>query len=360
MRELEVNLGERSYPIYIGPNLLQSPSLFQRATAGARLAIITDTGVAPLYLDKVINSARVSKEDVLIFPRGEANKNLTTFAQIMDFLLQRKLDRRSILIALGGGVVGDLVGFAAACYQRGIGFIQVPTTLLAQVDSSVGGKTGINHPLGKNMIGAFHQPICVIIDSTTLVSLDEREISAGLAEVIKYAVIEDPTFFNWLEQNLDGLLQRDPEHLAHAISVSCQCKARIVSKDERETGVRAILNFGHTFGHAFEATLGYGALLHGEAVGLGMRCASKLSLVLGLISNEEFDRIDELLDRAGLPRKLPRAVPPQKVLDLMKSDKKAQGGEVRFILINGIGSACSEANVEAGIVQEIVRSALPS
>lgn len=339
MQEITVHLGERSYPIYVGAGILGHAELYRKHVAGRQVAIISDTGVAPLYLSRVAQASGAAQGASFVFNRGEASKNMGTLSNALDFLLEQRLDRNSVLIALGGGVVGDLAGFAAACYQRGIDFIQVPTTLLAQVDSSVGGKTGINHPLGKNMIGAFHQPKCVIIDTDSLRSLDAREVGAGIAEIIKYGIIGDAPFFAWLEEHIDALRRGDTESLIHAISRSCQNKATVVSQDEKESDLRAILNFGHTFGHAFETVLGYGELLHGEAVALGMRCAALLSCQMGFLGSDAHDRINNLLDRAGLPKKLPAEVAMDKIVAAMESDKKVSQGQIRFIVIDRIGNA---------------------
>jgi 3-dehydroquinate synthase len=275
----------------------------------------------------------------LVLPDGEEYKTLDTLNSVFDRLLERRFDRRCTLIALGGGVIGDLTGFAAACYQRGVAFIQVPTTLLSQVDSSVGGKTGVNHPLGKNMIGAFHQPQCVIADTDTLNTLDERQLHAGLAEVIKYGLINDRAFFDWLDDNLDRLLARDPEALAYAIERSCRDKAAIVAEDETEAGTRALLNLGHTFGHAIETGMGYGAWLHGEAVGTGMVLAAQLSARLGWLAVADMERVVSLIARAGLPTAAPTALDSRRFLELMAVDKKVQDGLLRLVLLKGIGQA---------------------
>ena len=358
MERINVALGERSYPIMIGRGLLRHDELFEEFVRG-RALVITDERVAPLYLDTMIATLEIDPADVLVLEGGEGSKNLATFSRIMDFLLERRVDRDGTLIALGGGVIGDLVGFAAACYRRGIGFIQVPTTLLAQVDSSVGGKTGVNHPLGKNMIGAFHQPRCVVIDTDTLVTLPDREVSAGLAEVIKYAVIQDSRFFDWLDQYIDRLRSRDQESVSHAIKTSCECKVKIVAMDETESGIRAILNFGHTFGHAFENTLRYGEILHGEAVGLGMRCASRMCVSLGLLSGDEVLRIESLIDRAGLPDRLPRLISLDEAFGAMRSDKKVLGGALRLVVAQGIGSAGIRSDVPDCLIRQAIQSVLP-
>ncbi|UCE88969.1 MAG: 3-dehydroquinate synthase, partial [Pseudomonadota bacterium] len=283
MRTLQLDLGDRSYPIHIGSGLLTRAEMFAPHLAGRQVMVVSNETVAPLYLDAVMEALQGFERASVILPDGEQYKNLEVLNCIFDALLEKRFDRQCTLVALGGGVVGDMAGFAAACYQRGVAFIQVPTTLLAQVDSSVGGKTGVNHALGKNMIGAFHQPRCVIADTDTLDTLDDRQLSAGVAEVIKYGLIRDAEFFNWLEDNLDDLLARKPEALAHAIERSCRDKADIVAQDELEGGVRALLNLGHTFGHAIEAGTGYGSWLHGEAVAAGMRVAAELSARKGWI-----------------------------------------------------------------------------
>ncbi len=343
---LEVALGERSYPIRIGPGLLGDFARLAPALGNGRVALVSNATVFPLFGAALQRSAETAGFDVLpiVLPDGEQYKNWETLNQIFDTLLEHAFDRKSTLIALGGGVIGDLTGFAAAAYQRGIGFVQVPTTLLAQVDSSIGGKTAINHPRGKNMIGAFHQPLLVLADTDTLGSLPERELRAGLAEVIKYGLIRDAAFFAWLEANVDALLARDAAALAHAILRSCEIKAAIVAEDERETGVRALLNLGHTFGHAVEAALGYGQWLHGEAVAAGMVCAARLSHERGHFAAGDLDRTVRLLQRAGLPVEVP-AIAPQRMLELMEVDKKNEGGRLRLVLLRGMGDACVEAGV---------------
>ncbi|MRV75051.1 3-dehydroquinate synthase [Duganella sp. FT92W] len=335
---LNVDLGERSYPISIGPSLLDDGALLARHTAGSKVAIVTNTTVAPLYLDKVKSALQANGKQVLdiILPDGEEHKNWSSLMQVFDSLLANKADRKCTLIALGGGVIGDLTGYAAASYMRGVDFIQVPTTLLSQVDSSVGGKTGINHPLGKNMIGAFYQPRVVIADTSTLETLPDRELSAGLAEVIKHGAIIDAEFFDWIEANIEKLVARDKASLAYAIARSCEIKADVVRQDEREGGLRAILNFGHTFGHAIEAGLGYGAWLHGEAVGCGMVMAADLSHRMGLIDADTVERVRKLVKAAGLPTVAPD-LGAQRWLGLMEVDKKNEGGAIKFILLKPLG-----------------------
>ncbi|MDB5918571.1 MAG: 3-dehydroquinate synthase, partial [Massilia sp.] len=330
---LTVDLGVRSYPIAIGPNLLSDPALLARHVQGRQVAIVTNTTVAPLYLEAVAAPLRLAGLEVIeiILPDGEQYKNHASLMQIFDALLANKCDRKTTLVALGGGVIGDLTGYAAASYMRGVPFVQVPTTLLAQVDSSVGGKTGINHPLGKNMIGAFYQPRAVLADTATLATLPERELSAGLAEVIKHGAIIDLALFEWIEQNIGKLMARDQAALAHAIARSCEIKADVVRQDEREGGLRAILNFGHTFGHAIENGLGYGAWLHGEAVGCGMVMAADLSRRMGLVDEATVARMRDLVAAAGLPTVAPD-LGADRWLELMEVDKKNEGGAIKFIL----------------------------
>jgi 3-dehydroquinate synthase len=339
MKTLPLDLGERSYPIYIGSGLLGQAELLKRHIGGSRVAIVTNETVAPLYLAKVRAHVNTMQPVEVILPDGEQYKTLEVLNRIFDALLAARCDRRTTVIALGGGVIGDMAGFAAASYQRGVPFIQVPTTLLSQVDSSVGGKTGVNHPLGKNMIGAFYQPRAVIIDTDTLNTLPDRELSAGLAEVIKYGLIRDPGFFGWLEPNLEKLLARDPEALAHAIHVSCRNKAEVVAADERESGVRATLNLGHTFGHAIETGLGYGAWLHGEAIAAGMIMAADLSRRLGWLTATDTARIEKLIRRARLPVRAPGTLTPARFLELMAVDKKVLDGRLRLVLLKRLGEA---------------------
>lgn len=339
MRTLHLDLGERSYPIHIGTQLLDNPQLFQPHIHGKQVLVVSNVTVAPLYLDVLQRALSGYTLRHIELPDGEAYKTLDTLNTIFDVLLEHRFNRRCTLIALGGGVVGDICGFAAASYQRGVDFIQVPTTLLSQVDSSVGGKTGVNHKLGKNMIGAFHQPNCVVIDTDTLNTLPDRELSAGLAEVIKYGLIRDPEFFTWLEQNMDRLLARDPEALAFAIERSCRNKADVVAADERESGQRALLNLGHTFGHAIETGMGYGAWLHGEAVGTGMLLAAELSARQGWIGTGDVARIEKLLQRARLPVQTPAGMDTEQFLELMAVDKKVLDGGLRLVLLKSIGEA---------------------
>ena len=340
MNTLSVSLGDRSYPIHIGAGLCGQAGLIPQRLLSGKAVIITNETVAPLYLEQVMTSLRAAGTDVLsiLLPDGESHKNWETLNKIFDTLLSNHCERKTPLIALGGGVIGDLAGFAAATYQRGVPFIQIPTTLLAQVDSAVGGKTAINHPLGKNMIGAFYQPQVVIADMDTLRTLPPRELAAGLAEVIKYGFIRDAEFLDWLERNIDRLNAREPEALAFAVERSCQNKAEVVANDERETGERALLNFGHTFGHAIEAGMGYGAWLHGEAVAAGMVMAARFSEKLGLIGKHDVQRIADLLTRANLPVAAP-GLGTDRYLDLMGHDKKVEGGKIKFILLHKPGEA---------------------
>jgi 3-dehydroquinate synthase len=340
MITLDLDLGERSYPIYIGSGIISDGQLIRRHLVTNQVMVVTNDIVAPLYLGQLREALAGLTVHEIILPDGECHKNFATWSQILDALLTNKLTRRCTLIALGGGVVGDMTGFAAACYQRGVAFIQMPTTLLAQVDASVGGKTGINHPLGKNMIGAFYQPNCVIIDTDTLNTLPERELLAGLAEVIKYGLIRDQAFFDWLETNLSAILARDPQIIAQAIERSCRNKAEVVADDEREAGQRALLNLGHTFGHAIETGLGYGAWLHGEAVAAGMCMAAELSWRLGWLNTRSRDRILRLITQAKLPTKPPSTLSAEQFLEIMAVDKKVlESGNLRLVLLTGISQA---------------------
>ena len=354
MESLRVALGERSYPIHIGAGIIDRAELYAvRGTA----AIVTNVVVAPLYLSRVRKAIESSGAQVteIVVPDGEQAKGWETLNGVFDRLLQARLGRDAVIVALGGGVIGDLAGFAAATYQRGIDFIQIPTTLLAQVDSSVGGKTAINHPLGKNMIGAFHQPRAVISDVQTLDTLPDRELRAGLAEVIKHGVALDAPFVDWLEQNMEKLLGRDREALAYAVRRSCELKAAIVAADERESNVRAHLNYGHTFGHAIEAATGFGPWLHGEAVATGMVIAAELSVRAKLLKPGDAARIRVLVARAGLPVR-PPALAPERWHELMSHDKKAAGGRTRFIVLDGLGRA-RQMPVDASLVEEAIAAA---
>ncbi|MBA1262250.1 3-dehydroquinate synthase [Stutzerimonas sp. NM35] len=339
MQTLDVDLGERSYPILIGEQLIERGELLSPHIRGKQVAIVTNDTVAPLYLERLIQSLAGYAVTSVVLPDGEAYKNWETLQTIFDGLLSARHDRNTTVIALGGGVVGDMAGFAAASYQRGVDFIQMPTTLLSQVDSSVGGKTGINHPLGKNMIGAFYQPRLVLIDTSTLATLPARELSAGLAEVIKYGLICDEPFLGWLEANVDRLRALDQAALTEAIRRSCAAKAAVVGADERESGIRATLNLGHTFGHAIETHQGYGVWLHGEAVAAGTVMALEVSRQLGWISVDERDRGVRLLARAGLPVVPPSDMTPEDFLQHMAVDKKVLDGRLRLVLLKRLGEA---------------------
>ena len=350
MKTLQVELGDRSYPIYIGAGLLNQAELYTQHIKAKQVMVVTNTTIAPLYLDKVLKNLQGFAVETVILPDGEQFKTLETVTHIFDQLLAGKFSRNATLIALGGGVIGDMGGFAAACYQRGIAFIQIPTTLLAQVDSSVGGKTGVNHPLGKNMIGAFYQPQCVIADADVLDTLDDRQLSAGLAEVIKYGLIRDPEFFEWLETNINALLARDKQALAYAIERSCLNKAEIVSEDEMETGVRATLNLGHTFGHAIETGAGYGTYLHGEAVAIGTCQAADLSRRKGWLTDADVDRIIALFKKCNLPTQPPEQLDSDRFLELMAVDKKNVNGQIRLILLSKIGVATLPIDVDKDLL----------
>lgn len=355
---VDIDLGERSYPISIGSGVLRRDTFAQVPTAQQAL-IVTNTTVEPLYAQRLRSAleGKYAAVHTVALPDGEAYKHWETLNTIFDVLLERGCDRKTVLFALGGGVVGDMTGFAAACYMRGVPFVQVPTTLLAQVDSSVGGKTGINHPAGKNMVGAFYQPQMVVCDLDTLRTLPPRELSAGLAEVIKYGPIADLKFLDWIEVNISALLACDPQALGLAVKRSCEIKAWVVGKDERESGLRAILNFGHTFGHAIEAGMGYGAWLHGEAVGAGMVMAAELSQRLGLISPDYVQRLRRLIAAAGLPTQAPvlGTDNAERYLELMRLDKKAQDGAIRFVVIHADGHA-SMQQAPDDMVCEVIES----
>jgi len=339
MKTLTVDLGERSYPIHIGEGLLAQKELVIPHVTGTQVMIVSNDIVAPLYLEQVKLLFKDFNCHHVILPDGEKHKTLTDLTLIYDALLSNHFDRYCTLVALGGGVVGDMTGYAAASYQRGVNFIQIPTTLLSQVDSSVGGKTGVNHPLGKNMIGAFHQPSCVLADINTLNTLDDNQLCAGLAEVIKYGLIRLPEFISWLEQNMNALLNREPKALSYAIEVSCKCKAEVVAADEREGGIRALLNLGHTFGHAIESGAGYGNWLHGEAVGIGMLMAADLSMREGWLSEQDVERTRAIIQAAKLPVELPKMMTYDKFMDLMRVDKKVRDGKINFVLYNKLGDA---------------------
>lgn len=356
MKTLEVALGERSYPIYIGEQLLTRPELYQPFIKGQEVVVVSNETVAPLYLAQVQQALVNYKVGTVILPDGEQYKSLDTLNTIFSSLLEGRFSRQVTIIALGGGVIGDMAGFAAACYQRGVPFIQVPTTLLSQVDSSVGGKTAVNHPLGKNMIGAFYQPRCVIADTSTLATLDDRQLAAGIAEVIKYGLIQDREFYDWLQQNMVRLVAREPQALAYAIARSCQDKADVVAQDEQEQGVRALLNLGHTFGHAVEAGMGYGAWLHGEAVAAGMYMAADMSARLGWISQDEVDEIEALLQLARLPVRAPAELSVARMLDLMAVDKKVQAGKLRLVLLKSIGKAVVADEFDVDVLHATLES----
>jgi 3-dehydroquinate synthase len=351
---LPADSAERSYPIHIGPGIIDDPTLYAEHVSTAA-AVVTNRIVAPLYLSRVQTALQVATARVepVIVEDGEQAKRWEVLEQLFDALLAARLGRDAVIVALGGGVVGDLAGFAAAVYQRGIRFIQVPTTLLAQVDSSVGGKTAINHARGKNMIGAFHQPRAVIADVATLDTLPDRELRAGLAEVIKHGAALDLAFLEWLEKHMDALLAREQPALVYAVRRSCELKAAIVAEDERESGARALLNFGHTFGHAIETATGYGAWLHGEAVAAGMVMAARLSARAGLLGAGESARLQQLITRAGLPTMPPR-MEPGRWLDLMALDKKSAQGRMRFVLLEALGKATLRSGVDERLVREVV------
>ena len=353
-RRVAIDLGARSYEILIGRKLLDDPASYLGVPAAPSAAIVTNSTVAPLYAERLARALAAQHRDIRVIELddGEEFKDWRSLDRIYDALLAARADRRTVLYALGGGVVGDMAGFAAATYMRGVPFVQVPTTLLAQVDSSVGGKTAINHARGKNMVGAFHQPVRVVADLDTLDTLPQREVAAGLAEVIKYGPIADEAFLGWIERNIGALVARDKEALAHAVARSCEIKADVVAQDEREEGLRAILNFGHTFGHAIEAALGYGRWLHGEAVGCGMVMAADLSARLGLVGPGYVERLTRLIAEAGLPIHAP-AVDPDALIELMRIDKKSQAGEIRFVVIEGEGRASVRPAPDA-LVREVI------
>jgi 3-dehydroquinate synthase len=338
VESLRVDLEASSYPILIGPDLIGRAKLIDQHVPARDVLLVSNTVVGPLYSAQLKASLGSRRVIEVLLPDGEAHKSLATLARIFDVLVANAFGRDCAIVALGGGVVGDIAGFAAATYQRGVACVQVPTTLLAQVDSSVGGKTAVNHPGGKNLIGAFHQPRAVIADTATLATLPDRELRAGLAEVIKYGLIRDPGFYGWLEKDLDKLLARDPRALTHAIRRSCEIKAQIVGRDEREHGERALLNLGHTFGHAIEAATGYTEWLHGEAVGAGLMMAATMSAEAGLMDADDLTRVRTLLERAGFSIKAER-VPARDVLEHMRRDKKVAQGRMRFVLLRGIGDA---------------------
>lgn len=356
MKKLLVELGDRSYPIYIGSGLLRQSELLTHHIKSKQVVVVTNVTIAPLYLPAVLKNLQGYRVETVILPDGEQFKTLDLVSQIFDQLLSSKFSRTATLIALGGGVIGDMGGFAAACYQRGIAFLQIPTTLLAQVDSSVGGKTGVNHPLGKNMIGAFYQPQCVIADAEVLDTLDDRQLSAGLAEVIKYGLIRDVAFFEWLENNMDALLARDKPALAYAIERSCLNKAEIVAEDETETGIRATLNLGHTFGHALETGAGYGTYLHGEAVAIGTCQAADLSRRKQWLNDQDVARIVALFKKARLPVEPPEDMDTERFLELMAVDKKNVDGQIRLILLQKIGIATLPVDVDQYLLEMTLKT----
>lgn len=357
MDTLNVDLGSRSYPILIGPDLLKDPEVFRRHVDFRDILIVSNTTVAPLYLRFLEESLQPRRVVATLLPDGESHKTLSTVGRIEDVLVANRFARDCAVVALGGGVVGDMAGFAAAIYQRGVAFVQVPTTLLAQVDSAVGGKTGVNHPGGKNLIGAFHQPQAVIADTRTLATLPARELRAGLAEVIKYGLICDSVFFAWLEANAEPLLAGDQTALTRVIRRSCEIKAAIVGQDEREHGERALLNLGHTFGHAIESATGYGQWLHGEAVAAGMVMAARMSQECGLLAGDDLERIMRLTARMGLPVRVP-GLTPEVVLEHMRIDKKVQAGRIRLVLLRGIGAAFVTAEYDEGCLRRALESQL--
>lgn len=356
MQTLTVTTTNDSYPIYIAASLLNHSALLQRHIHGQQVMIISNETVAPLYIDKILPFLNQNYQcNHLLLPDGEAHKNFYSFSQILDALAMNKHHRDTTLIALGGGVVGDITGFAAACYHRGVHFIQIPTTLLAQVDSSIGGKTAINHSMGKNLIGAFHQPKAVIIDTDTLATLPEREFHAGLAEMVKAALISDKKFFSWLSDNIKSVIAREPKALIYAIEQACLIKCNIVTEDEKEQGVRALLNLGHTFGHAIEQNLGYGKWLHGEAVAVGILMAAHLSNHLGWLSAKELTQIQDIFTQTKLPLKLPSEIKCDKLLAAMEGDKKVLGNQLRLILLKSIGHAVVTDAVSHAMIQRVVK-----
>lgn len=365
MKKIIVELGDRSYPIYAGNDLLSKTKLLAKHIRSKQVMVVSNTTIAPLYLEKLMDSLEGLVSEGLevnsvILPDGEQYKTLDAVNEIITALLNKQYSRNCCLLALGGGVVGDITGFAAACYQRGVDFIQLPTTVLAQVDSSVGGKTGVNHAAGKNMIGAFHQPRAVIADTSVLETLNDREVSAGFAEVIKYGLIRDARFFDWLEDNIDKLINRDADALAYIIERSCNNKAEVVAADERESGIRAILNLGHTFGHAIETGLGYGKWLHGEAIALGMLMAADLSHRIGWVSEDVTERIKKMLLKLNLPVALPEDLDPEKMRELMSVDKKARDGMLFLILLKDIGEAVVTDEFNEDLLMETLHHFSPA
>ncbi len=356
MTTIEVRLGDRSYPIYIGSGLLAQETLWRNAIRGRHVLVVSNTTVAPLYLQRVVDGLGGFNMATLLIDDGEQFKSLDQASRVFDALATLGANRDATIVALGGGVIGDLAGFAAACWMRGVGFVQMPTTLLAMVDSSVGGKTGVNLAAGKNLVGAFHQPQAVVIDTATLATLPDREYAAGLAEVIKYGAIGDDAFFDWLEANAAALTRRADAVVAEAIAISCRHKAGVVARDEREEGERALLNFGHTFGHALEAEAGYGTLLHGEAVAIGMVLAARLSNELGMADASDSERLQSLLRDCGLPTTVPPVHPVERLIERMRLDKKNLGGTLRLILWRGVGRAEVVAGVAEDAITRVLRS----
>ena len=356
-RTVEIDLGARRYPIHVGAGIIGKQRLLAPHVGDRHAFVVTNETVAPLYLDRLRPAlADASGVDVHVMADGEQYKTLDTFAEIQRVLVERRVARDGVVIALGGGIVGDIAGFAAACYQRGVDFLQVPTTLLAQVDSSVGGKTGVNLPGGKNLVGAFHQPRCVLSDTATLATLDPREVRAGFAEIVKYGLIDDPDFFDWLEANVTALLDLDDDALGIAVVRACERKAALVVADERESGVRALLNLGHTFAHAIETGTGYGVWLHGEAVAAGIVLAARMSHRMGWLTGQDCERIERLLTRAGLPTRAPAALSPRRMLELMSVDKKIRRGRLRLILLRGIGDAVMTSEFDPELLHETLEA----
>ena len=355
MKTLNVDLGERTYPIHIGHGLIDS-DLLSSVIRGHQLLLVTNETIAPLYLNRVLSNLTAFDVATVILPDGENHKNIETLDLIFSEALSKRFSRKVTMVALGGGVVGDIVGFAAATYQRGTDFLQIPTTLLSQVDSSVGGKTGVNHRLGKNMIGAFHQPIAVLIDTDVLETLPAREMSAGIAEVIKYGLLGDETFLSWIEDHLDELIAKEPSALSKAIERSCKMKAAIVARDEHESGVRALLNLGHTFGHAIEAHLGYSGCLHGEAVGTGLVLAARLSHMMGMLSESDVIRTVSICERANLPVQPPKGMTPNDFLERMAIDKKNIDGRLRLGLMRSLGVAFVEEQAPMAVLDSVLRA----
>ena len=356
MEKLFVDLGDRSYPISIGSNLLSDTALFSSAIKGKKVMIVTNDIVAPLYLDACKNTLKDYQIDEVILPDGEQYKTLNTFEIILSELLAKKHGRDTTIIALGGGVIGDMAGFAAACYQRGIAFVQIPTTLLSQVDSSVGGKTAVNHPLGKNMIGAFYQPQAVIIDIECLKTLPAREFAAGMAEVIKYGIIYDKDFFSWLESNIEAIKSLDPTAIVYMLKRCCAIKAEVVALDEKEHGIRALLNLGHTFGHAIEAEQGYGNWLHGEAVAVGMVLAAETSYILGLVDHSDVEQIIDLIEAFDLPLTAPVDLQYKHFAEHMQLDKKVLNGQLRLVLPTSVGTSALFDNVSEKVLRDVIES----